>query len=67
MAEGFLKVMQRLVAVSAIPASALRNQGPSGMVASARDFLTAFDWYSEQVDSASRGRGEAWGTNDGRH
>lgn len=40
MAKDFLKVIQRLVAVSAIPASALRNQGPSGMVACARDFLT---------------------------
>jgi hypothetical protein len=40
MTDDFLKAMQRLVAVSAIPASALWNQGPSGMVACARAILT---------------------------
>jgi hypothetical protein len=37
----FVRMIQRKVVVSAIPASALRGQGASGVVATARDFFAS--------------------------
>jgi len=39
----FLRTMQRSVAVTAIGPSSLRNQGASGVIIAARDFLSVLD------------------------
>jgi hypothetical protein len=41
--EGFLSIMQRSVAVTAIGPSSLRNQGASGVIDAARNFLAILD------------------------
>lgn len=41
--DDFLRIMQRAVAVTAIGPSSLRNQGASGVIVAARDFLSVLD------------------------
>lgn len=65
MRDDFMRAIQRKVAVSAIPASAMRGQGARGVVRAARDYVTeisldaikglhndAFDsWLDDQTES----------------
>ena len=62
--KDFLATVQRKVAVSAIPASALRGQGAPGVVSAARDFLTELELdrfavrseqaFARRLDAATR-------------